>query len=239
MYILDTREGVSGDMILSAFIDTGLVPLNEIKNIIEIAARTMDPTAKVIIRKEAFEGESGTTLNVLHWNFDEVKATSIRKHLNIALKELQLLKCRQIANSILDTILTAESKVHNISIEDLHLHETGSPDTLVDIIGTSHIITKIEMDIKCTSIAVGKGKVTIVHGIFDVPPPATDTILQGLDWFKGPYDGEMATPTGTAILKNIIKEQVKDIDDKMVKIGTGFGMKIFSGKRTAVRLYKI
>jgi hypothetical protein len=241
VYVLDVREGVAGDMVLGALIDAGIVPLGEIANVLEASAKAMDPTAKVILKKETFGGEEGTTLNVIHWKFDEVSATSMKKHLNAAIRELQALKCRQTANVILDLILDAEAKVHTVSIRELHLHETGSPDTIVDILGTSFIYEAMggaDAGIKCTPIAAGSGKVKIAHGVFDVPPPATLTLLQGMKWFKGPYEGEMATPTGTAILRYIAKEQVGDVGSEMKKVGTGFGGRSFSGKRTAVRLYR-
>ena len=239
MYIFDVREGVAGDMILSALIDTGAVPAEEISHVLETAARVMDPTAKVIIRKELAGGDSGTSLSVLHWKFDEVSARSMQRHLNMAIKELMLQKIRWTTAAILDTILNAESEVHNVPVDELHLHETGSPDTLVDIIGVCHMLDKLGAEFTATPVAVGKGRVKIEHGTFDVPPPATAIMLKEMQWSKGPFDGEMATPTGVAILKNVIKGHVREIDPRAVKIGTGFGSKTYSGKRTAVRLYRV
>jgi len=238
MYILDVRQGAAGDMILSALIDAGLAPLDEIQEILDISARAMDPKAVVNIKKETVSGESGTSLSVLHWNFDHVSATSMQKHMHIATKDERLLKSRQTASSIFETILRAESEVHKTTVGELHLHETGSPDTLVDIIGSSYLYEKLCAEVARTSIGVGRGMIKIAHGTFRVPPPATAIILRDMQWRSGPYDGEMATPTGTAILKTIAKIQVRDIPPDSEKLGTGFGSKTFAGIRTAVRLYR-
>ena len=116
------------------------------------------------------------------------------------------------ALSVLRLLVEAESQVHGVSIEKVHLHEIGSRDTILDICGAIFGLEKIgvfkksnPVPIYISPISVGGGKVKCAHGIMPVPAPATSKLLEkaSLLFRSGPVDFELATPTGVALLASL------------------------------------
>ncbi len=96
----------------------------------------------------------------------------------------------------------AEADMHGIPLEDVHFHEVGGEDAIVDIVGAALLIDKLSPDaVYSTPVCVGSGFVKTAHGRLPVPAPATQRILQGMPVFPGPVAKEMTTPTGAVILK--------------------------------------
>ncbi|MBD3350114.1 MAG: DUF111 family protein [Candidatus Lokiarchaeota archaeon] len=121
------------------------------------------------------------------------------------------------ANSMFDILIEAEASVHKTSREKVHLHEIGSIDTVIDISGIALYLDKLEIlsrsknkktQIYCSPIAVGGGSITIQHGTFPVPPPATSRILEKykIPIRGGPVNKELCTPTGSAIIGALIEK---------------------------------
>ncbi len=237
MYFIDSSMGVAGDMLLSSFIDLDILDREKVRRVLETAGNVMGPTS-VRIRKidEPFEA---TGLDITHDEFSHVSGRQMQAHIMRGADIIGLRRGKDFARKVLDTILVAETKVHECSMDDIHLHETGSPDTLVDILGMAYFYEKLKLydeKICGTPISVGKGKVKIAHGIVDVPAPATAEILQTMDFKPGPHEGEMATPTGVAILSGLLQIQMEMPDDIPQKTGTGAGTKKFGGTLGAIRV---
>jgi uncharacterized protein (TIGR00299 family) protein len=96
----------------------------------------------------------------------------------------------------------AEADMHGIPLEDVHFHEVGGEDAIVDIVGAALLIDKLSpSSVYCTPVCVGSGFVKTAHGRLPVPAPATQRLLQGMPTFPGPVEKEMTTPTGAVILK--------------------------------------
>ena len=235
MLYLDCYGGVSGDMLLSVFLDsidedTGR---KEAIGAMEIAGSVMSPTT---ISTRTIDVH-GTKARILDIRFEQdhhhhhIKGLEIRGHLDEALRRIGASQeGRTWGLACLDTILEAECYVHKEPLEEIHLHETGSPDTLVDICGMVYFYDKMALEdeeVLATPVSVGKGKVKIAHGIVDVPAPATAVILEGMHYRSGPVDAELATPTGAAVLKNLIKGFVDAVPNTAVPIGRGTGTKRF------------
>ena len=90
-------------------------------------------------------------------------------------------------------IAEAESQAHGCPVEEIHLHEVGALDALVDIAGVCMLMEKIDADrIFCSPINVGRGMVSCAHGILPVPTPATAAILRGVPCY-GTFEGELCT----------------------------------------------
>lgn len=141
------------------------------------------------------------------------------------------------ALSIYELIGNAEAKVHNTSLENIHFHEVGSLDAMVDIVGCCILISYINPDkIICSPIHVGNGTVKCAHGVLPVPAPATAEILQQIPYYTGSIDTELCTPTGAAILRHFVDEFCDMPTMNIEKIGYGIGNKEFD-IANAVRIF--
>lgn len=124
-------------------------------------------------------------------------------------------------------IAEAESQAHGCPVEEIHLHEVGALDALVDIAGVCMLMEKIDADrIFCSPINVGRGMVSCAHGILPVPTPATAAILRGVPCY-GTFEGELCTPTGAALLKHFVSSFGHMPLMTTEKIGIGLGTKEF------------
>ena len=109
------------------------------------------------------------------------------------------------AEGIYREIAAAESKVHRTDIEQIHFHEVGSIDALVDVVGSCLAIEMLGVEeIQGSPVCVGNGTVRCAHGILPVPAPATAEIIKGMPVYCSNFDGELLTPTGAAILKYFV-----------------------------------
>ena len=109
---------------------------------------------------------------------------------------------KAIAKAIFLIIGESESKIHNIPLKDIHFHEVSGVDSIIDIVGCSLLLHKLEIKkTYATAICTGFGFVDTQHGKLPVPAPATADILAGIPIYAGEEPGERVTPTGAAILK--------------------------------------
>ncbi len=108
---------------------------------------------------------------------------------------------RELALNFFLKLGEAEAEMHGMPLEDVHFHEVGGEDAIVDLVGAAVLLDKLKPDaVFCTPVCVGSGFVKTAHGRLPVPAPATEKLLQGLPTFQGPIEKEMSTPTGAAIL---------------------------------------
>ena len=127
---------------------------------------------------------------------------------------------RKNAIEVYTLIANAESKAHNMSVADIHLHEVGMKDAIIDITFACYLLEQIGADeIASTSITTGFGEVKTAHGIMPVPAPATAYLLGGIPSKRGNVEGELCTPTGVALLKYFATSFVDDTDFVLDKVG--------------------
>ena len=132
------------------------------------------------------------------------------------------------AEGIYRAIAAAESTVHRTDIEQIHFHEVGSIDALIDVVGSSLAIEMLGVDeIQASPVCVGNGTVRCAHGVLPVPAPATAEIIKGMPVYCSSFDGELLTPTGAAILKYFVETYTKQMNMEIEEIGYGFGTKEF------------
>lgn len=143
---------------------------------------------------------------------------------------------RKNAIEVYTLIANAESKAHNMPVADIHLHEVGMKDAIIDITFACYLLEQIGADeIASTPITTGFGEVKTAHGIMPVPAPATAYLLGGIPSKRGNVEGELCTPTGVALLKHFATSFVDDADFVLDKIGYGMGSKDFE-KPNCVRV---
>ena len=132
------------------------------------------------------------------------------------------------AEGIYRAIAVAESTVHRTDIEQIHFHEVGSVDALIDVVGSSLAIEMLGVDeIQASPVCVGNGTVRCAHGVLPVPAPATAEIFKGMPVYCSSFDGELLTPTGAAILKYFVETFTRQMNMEIEEIGYGFGTKEF------------
>ncbi|MHA1772111.1 MAG: nickel pincer cofactor biosynthesis protein LarC [Candidatus Thorarchaeota archaeon] len=219
--------GASGDMFLSALIDL----LDDNDALVPVAASLLiyDPTVRVHVDKV----EDGRTIKIVYDQGLKLSPQSLREVITGVSEELELSKqSTTFALKALQEILEAESRAHDLPIEKLHLHETGSVDTVLDIVGTAYLLEKAGLMSKTrflsTPVAVGSGTIQIEHGEMEVPVPAVAEILVSheVPFITGNAKTEVLTPTGAAILVALVNEFVDSTDGfDIIQSGTGYGLR--------------
>ena len=150
---------------------------------------------------------------------------------------------KDMAGKIFKQIAIAEAKMHGVSVWDVHFHEVGAIDSIVDVVGAAICIEALGVpQIFTSQIELGGGFVRCAHGKLAVPAPATAEILRGASVSLGRADFEMATPTGAAILK-VCARNLSDTDHreapqnfKILSVGYGAGDKDAAGFANVLRV---
>lgn len=133
------------------------------------------------------------------------------------------------AEGIYREIAAAESKVHRTDMDQIHFHEVGSVDALIDVAGSCLAMEMLGVEeVQASPVCVGNGTVRCAHGILPVPAPATAEIIKGMPVYSSSFDGELLTPTGAAILKYFVETYTKEMHMEIEEIGYGFGTKDFA-----------
>ncbi len=215
---LDCFCGISGDMFLSAFIDC----LDDPGWIIAELDKLHLPGTRVIFHKVRKNGISATQMLVE--SSDEAKHRSYHQ-LKQILHESDLPESViTISSKILKTIAKAESVVHGVDISEVHFHEIGGLDTVIDAAGAAILVSRLGIEkLYCSPIHVGSGMVDTAHGVLPVPAPATLEILKGVPIYSLDVKKELTTPTGAAIAKTFAHRFTDMPPIKAERIGYGAG----------------
>jgi uncharacterized protein (TIGR00299 family) protein len=144
---------------------------------------------------------------------------------------------KKTAIAIFEALGAAEAKIHNTSIENIHFHEVGAVDAIVDIVCAAVGAEALGVDeIVSSSLNVGGGNVQCAHGTFPVPVPATVELLKDAPVYSSGLQAELVTPTGAAIVKTLARRFVSFPEMKIEKSGYGAGSRDFPGHPNVVRL---
>jgi len=132
----------------------------------------------------------------------------------------------------------AEAKAHGMPIEQVHFHEVGAVDSIVDLVGAAAAVELLAPErITCGPVNVGSGRVKTAHGELPVPAPATAELLRGIPVYGGP-GGELTTPTGAVLLAELVDEFV-DLPALVLEgAGYGLGKKELPHQPNALRLLR-
>jgi uncharacterized protein (TIGR00299 family) protein len=131
----------------------------------------------------------------------------------------------------------AEAAIHDMTVEDVHLHEVGAIDSIIDIAGVAFGLEWFGIDdILCSPLNVGGGSVDIAHGRFPVPAPATLRLLEGVPVYSGEIKAELVTPTGALVMSSYAKAFGPMPAMTVERIGYGAGTRDFAGTPNVLRL---
>ncbi|MBO6975263.1 MAG: nickel pincer cofactor biosynthesis protein LarC [Prochlorococcus marinus CUG1435] len=237
--LIECSPGISGDMLLGAFYDLG-VP----KQVIE--QPLIDLGLKDLYHLEFKESKSssirGISVKVETISRSPFKRTwrSIKELISNGHLEDKL---KQKIYEVFESLANAEGKVHGIKSEDVHFHEIGAIDSLVDIVGVCAAFNYLNpKKIYCNEPMLGKGFVQTEHGRLSVPPPAVIELIRQrnikvLSSFDS-IEGELSTPTGIALLSNFVQNLQPPSKYSVNSYGVGIGNKKFPFANL-VRVYKI
>lgn len=145
-------------------------------------------------------------------------------------------RVKENVKAVYHLIAEAESKVHGEPIEHIHFHELGTMDAMADISAFCLMLNLLGVEqIISTPFCTGFGTIRCAHGLLPVPAPATAVLLEGVPSFAGEIEGELCTPTGTALVKHFAQEYTQQPPMIVEKRGYGMGKKDF-GRLSCVRV---
>jgi uncharacterized protein (TIGR00299 family) protein len=221
---VDPFSGASGDMLLGALIDAG-APLDALNR--EIAALGITG-ARIMAETVTRNGITGTHASVPPEQGHHARSW---REIRAIIEQASLAgEIKQDAIRIFSTLAEAEGAVHAVPVEEVHFHEVGALDTIVDIVGAVIGFRLLGIDrLYCGPLRVGGGTVSTAHGILPVPAPATARLLATSNapvaaQLPGEAEaGELLTPTAAAILGilSIFERPAMTVTG----IGAGFGTK--------------
>jgi uncharacterized protein (TIGR00299 family) protein len=217
----DCFLGASGDMILSALFDLG-VPLELVQETIE---RVSPRDVRLSLRRVERHHLSALSLEISAPPSD--KSLSYKAMREMIEKADLKQKIKDDSLAILQRLASAEAFIHDVDISEVHFHELGGIDTIVDIVGTATAIDFLSVEeIYSSPLPISYGFIEIEHGILPIPAPATMKLLEGVPIRQVNVEGETLTPTGAAIITYYAKGYYLP-PMRLSKIGLGAGQKDF------------
>ena len=233
---LDVCAGISGDMTLGALIDAG-VDLDRLRD--ELRALPLD-NWQLDAERVPKAGIQATkaTVSVLD---EQAAAPGHRRYVELA----EIIQAADLPTAVIEqslavlrTVAEAEATVHGVPVEQVHFHELGGIDTLIDIVGSVLGLRLLDVErVYCSALPVSHGYVDIAHGRLPVPPPAVAEMLKGRPTFPLDVEGETVTPTGAALAVTLSHHIGAFPAMTVETIGYGAGSKDFPGVPNVLRLW--
>lgn len=229
---LDCFSGISGDMLLGALLDLGL-PRKLLKQ--QLEDLPLGAYKIKILSRERMQ-ITGCQVEVSlpqkkhhHRNFAEIERIITKSHLSKRVKELSIKVFQKLAR--------VESKIHQKKISQIHFHEVGAIDSIIDIVGTAIGIDYLKLDeVYASPVPLGSGFTTCQHGVIPLPAPATIELLKGVPVCGTPLKTELVTPTGAALLTSLTRQYGPMPPMKITKTGYGVGSTQLKDRPNVLRL---
>jgi len=210
---LDTFSGISGNMLLGALLDLGL-PRKALER--ELSGLGLEWSLRVSrvrrgalaaryvsVRPGAGAGARRATRG-RHGHAHGRHYREIRRLLERA-RMAEPVRARALA--VFEALARAEAKVHGTRIEEVHFHEVGAVDAVVDVCGAAAGLHLLDVErVTASPVALGHGRVETEHGWLPLPAPATLELLRGVPCVPAEVAWETVTPTGAAILRTVVDE---------------------------------
>lgn len=195
----DCFSGISGDMNLGAMLDLGVDKSYLINELNKLNLRGWELMAE----RDQRHGIMGTKVTVKQ---------TIHEHVHRHLSDIDKIitgsslaeDVKELSRKIFRKVAVAESTAHGIPVEEVHFHEVGAIDSIIDIVGAAICFKKLDVEaVHVSEVELGSGFVKCEHGKLPVPAPATAEIIKGIPCKTGGVDFEATTPTGAAILATL------------------------------------
>jgi uncharacterized protein (TIGR00299 family) protein len=195
----DCFSGASGDMILGALIDAGL----SARGLRDELKKIRIPTIQLRVKRGLKRGISATQV-LVEGKREKRSYRNLREIMRIIERSGVKTEVKDKSKEIFERIALVESKIHQTPMEEIHFHELGGLDSIVDIVGSVWGLQQLGIEkIHVSKVNVGAGFVKCEHGILPVPAPATLTLMEGKPIYSSGVEKELLTPTGAAILTTL------------------------------------
>lgn len=223
--------GIAGDMFLAAAIDLGVGV-----SALEAPLRTLSvPGWSFAITRQERHAITGTHLDVVLEAKEEHPHRGYRDIERLVSASGLSTKAKQVALKIFRNIGEVEAKIHGVTLDQIHFHEVGGVDSIVDICGAAVALEQLGWPMVLTAPPpLGSGTIRIAHGTVPIPVPATLELLKDRPVrFEG--KGELTTPTGAAILKTVATFEAPP-ELIVEKVGYGVGTKDWPDRANVLRV---
>jgi uncharacterized protein (TIGR00299 family) protein len=229
----DCFSGISGDMTIGALVDAGA----SFEALRDQLATLHVPGFEVVIEKVTKQGIAGTKFHVhvhdpgtQHRRLRDIEAILHASGLTARIQERAL--------EVFTRLAEAEATIHHTTADQVHFHEVGAIDSIVDITGAVIALDLLEVRrVMASPVNVGAGFVRAAHGVLPVPGPATAELLKGAPTYARGQDGELTTPTGAALLATLV-ERFGPLPQLCVeRIGYGAGTKDLPQAPNLLRIF--
>jgi hypothetical protein len=231
---LDCQAGISGDMTVGSLLDLG-VPLELLR--VELAKLGLPPDSY------ALSTHRTERQHVSALKFD-VEVHDHHTHRHYAGIDTMIAECalagpvKERARRIFRRLAEAEARVHGVAVEDVHFHEVGAVDSIVDIVAAAICLEYLEVEqVYASAVPLGSGFVQTAHGRLAVPAPATAELLRGLAVHGNCGEGERVTPTGAANQAALVTGSGFRPEMSLARVGSGAGSKDFSDCPNILRAF--
>ena len=227
----DAFSGLSGDMIVGAMLDAG-ADFDALKSVVDALQLK---GCKLSTRRKTVSGIEALKFEV------EVLEPQPERHFSAIRGIIEgapiAFKVARDALRVFELLAEAEAKVHHTTPEEVHFHEVGAVDSIVDIVAASWGFDQLKLsEVLVSALPMGTGFARSRHGIIPVPAPATAELLAGFPTRLNDGAAEMVTPTGAAVLKAFARPAAGPLQFQIERIGYGAGSKDFADRPNVLRL---
>jgi len=196
---LDCFAGISGDMFLGALFDLGVSPVELTERLAVLNVHNYRINAEKTVKN----GLSATKATVTLLN-KEISNRHLSNILKVIDESGLPSSIRQKTAAVFRSLAEAEAIIHNVSPEQIHFHEVGAIDAIVDIAGTIIALEILGVEqLACSPLPLGSGFVQCAHGTLPLPAPAVLELLKGIPTQTCSIKGETVTPTGAALVRTL------------------------------------
>jgi hypothetical protein len=230
---IDCFSGISGDMFLGALLDAGL-PLSELQD--QLALLGLDHYTLKVGKKNcgaitATALAVQTTETHPHRSWKDIRRLITTSRLADQVKESSL--------AIFSLLAAAEAKVHGWPADEVHFHEVGGIDSIIDIVGAAIGLAVLNISsFHCAPLPMPRGWVQCAHGLLPLPAPAVCELLQGVPTYGVELSQELVTPTGAAIVKGLSPNYGPMPPMIITRVGYGAGsQELANGQPNLLRLF--
>jgi uncharacterized protein (TIGR00299 family) protein len=229
---LDCVGGIAGDMTCAALLDAG-APEAALR---EVPVRLGLPDVELRVERTERHGIGALHLDVLdpHEGHHDRGWRVIRDQLARADLDEAV---RQRALAVFERLAEVESSVHGVALDDVHFHEIGAVDTLIDVVGAVTLLAQLGVShVVCSPLPMGGGTTRAAHGVLPLPAPATAALLVGAPVFGVALQAELVTPTGAALAATLADEWGALPAMTLRKVGYGAGTADFPERANLMRV---
>jgi pyridinium-3,5-bisthiocarboxylic acid mononucleotide nickel chelatase len=228
---LDCVGGLAGDMLVAALLDAG----GELEELLALPSRLGLGSVSVEVARVERQGvaalhvEFGVPEEAGHRNWQLIRELLAAADLTASVRDSSL--------AVFERLAHAEARVHGIDPDDVHFHELGAADTLLDVCGAVALLEDLGVErVVCSPLPVARGIVAAEHGLLPLPAPATVALLEGAPLYGVEGDLELVTPTGAALAATLAERFAELPPLRLERAGYGAGTRDVPHRPNVVRV---